>query len=199
MILSLSKRITESHIGAMNGNFSFLDYLGIEMSGKTLGIIGYGEIGKRVAKIARGFDMDILTFTRSDVHDDLVNNVTLSELLTKSNVIAISVPFTDDTKGMIGENEFSQMKPTCIIVNTSREAVVNEKDLIQALESKKIFGYGMEIDIGTPANEELYKYKNVVITPHNGMFTKEAEDRCADMVIDNITKFLEGNPQNQVN
>jgi lactate dehydrogenase-like 2-hydroxyacid dehydrogenase len=199
MILSLSKKIMEAHNGTKEGKYRFTDYLGIEIQHKTIGILGYGEIGKRIARIAKGFDMKVLASNRSPKEAEGVEFVELHTLLEKSDVIVVTLPFTSDTENLIGMKQLNLMKENVILVNPAREQIVDKEAILKALESGKLFGFGMELDINTPADERFYKFKNVIITPHNAFFTVESEAKSCAMGVENVLKFLEGNPQNLVN
>ncbi|MBD3280079.1 hypothetical protein GF389_00960 [Candidatus Dojkabacteria bacterium] len=199
MILSLSKQVTEAHIEVKNGETSFMPFSGRQLQGKTIGIMGWGEIGSRVGYIAKGFDMKVLAFNRSEKQEDGVEFVGFETLLKESDVIVCAVPHTDETEGMIGEKQYEMMKEDVIFVNPSREKIVDVDATLAALESGKLFGFGMELDINNSPDERFYKYPNVVITPHNGFFTVESEALAAKTTIDNMIAFIEGNPQNLVN
>lgn len=199
MILGLSKRITEAHIGTKKGRYQFFDYLGKEIQGKTLGIIGFGSIGSRVAKIAKAFDMKVLAFNRTPKQSEGVEFVKMQYLLENSDVVVVAITATSETKGLISQNEISKMKNGTILVSISRESVVEEASVLEALENNKLFGFGMELDIKQPANPQFYNYENVVITPHTAFFTTEAELKCNDMAVENVEMFLKGTPQNLIN
>lgn len=199
LILSLSKKITEAHVGAQSKNYEFKYFLGTELQGKTIGILGFGEIGKRVARIARGFDMRILSYNRSRKEVEGVEFADLHEVLRESDVVVVSLPLTEETKNLIAKEEFEMMKPGVILVNPAREAIINKDALLNALESAKLFGFGMELDINTPADERFIKYPNVIMTPHNAFYTTESEQKSAAMAVENVLKFIEGKPQNVVN
>jgi len=199
LILSLSKKVTESHIGTKAGKYEFLHYFGKELFRKTIGIIGYGEIGSKVARIAKGFDMKILVVTRTHKENQEVEFVTMDRILKESDVIVVTVPLTTETTDLISIDEFGMMKTGVILVSTSREAVINKEALLKTLQDGKLFGFGMELDINMPADPAYYEFSNVVITPHNAFFTKESEDKSNDLAVENVEKFIEGKMQNLVN
>lgn len=199
MILSLSKKVTESHIAVKEGETSFLPFLGKEMQGKTIGIVGFGEIGSRVAKIAQGFDMKVLSHTRSKKSANGVEFVELEKLLKNSDAIVLTLPHTDETDKMIGERELKMMKDGVILINPAREGLVDQEAILQALEDGKLYGFGMELNINSAPDQRYYNYSNVLLTPHNGFFTEESEKRASRTTLENVLKFIEGNPQNLVN
>ena len=199
LILSLSKKVTESHIGTKAGKYEFLHYFGKELFGKTIGIIGYGEIGSKVARIAKGFEMKTLVVTRTEKEGQNVEFVTMDRMLKESDVVVVTVPLTTETTNLLSTNEFEMMRTGVILVSTSREAVINKEALFKTLKDGKLFGFGMELDINMPADTAYYEFNNVVITPHNAFFTKESEDKSNDLAVENVEKFIEGKLQNLVN
>lgn len=198
LIFSLSKRITESHIGTKEGKYEFSHYEGVEVYGKTIGIVGLGEIGSRVAKVALSLDMNILAFNRSRKDIAGVTQVDLNTLLKESDIVVVSIPMTGDTINLIHKEKINLMKDKSILVSVSREAIINKEDLLGALEKGKFFGVGLELEINTPADERFYKYPNVILTPHNAFFTAESERKANDQAVDNVVKFVEGKPVNLV-
>jgi len=199
LILSLSKKITEAHNGTKAGKYEFTSYLGTELQGKTIGILGYGEIGRRVARIAKGFDMKILAFNKSAKEAERVEFVELDTVLKESDVLVIALPLAPDTEKLIGEKQFSLMKHDAILVSPAREALIDKEALLKTLAEEKLFGFGMELDINTPADERFYAFPNVIITPHNAFFTTESEAKSCTMGVENVLKFIEGKSQNLVN
>ena len=173
-----------------------------ELYGKTLGIVGTGAIGMKVAEIAKVFGCNILAYSRSkrDKASDLgVKYVTLKELLSESDIVSLHVPLTEETKGLIGKEELSLMKPSAILINTARGPVVHEKALCEALENELIAAAGVDVfDIEPPLSEDhpMLKAPNTVVTPHIAFATKEAIVRRANITFENISKWLQGTPQN---
>jgi len=184
------------------GEFDWRPFGGTELAGKTLGVIGTGAIGRRVAEIAKAFKMKILAF---DKYPDLkkaeeigMKYVDLQTLLRESDVITLHLPLTPETEGLIGEKEIAAMKNGAVLVNTSQGKIIDEKALIEALKSRKIAYAGLDVfeEEPPPKDNPLFKLENVVLSPHIGFNTVEAAKRCTDICIDNVVKFLEGNPQN---
>jgi phosphoglycerate dehydrogenase-like enzyme len=201
MILDLAKRITEFDRDArIHGAFKFNDYKGKEIFGKTLGIIGLGDIGKKVARVAPGFGMRVLGLNRSKKQVEGVEIVELNELLKESDVIAVCAPLTKETNEMISFNEISLMKDGVILVNTSREELVDKKAVINGLVTGKIFGYGIETAIMTPIpkDDSYYSNSRVVVSIHNAFNTEDADRKSYELVLENIVAWISGKPQNIV-
>src|SRR3989344_6761202 len=158
MILDLSKRISEFDRGVRyNGAYRFDEYKGKEVYGKTIGIIGLGDIGKKVARIAKGFDMKVLGCNKSGKPVSGVKLVSLETLLKESDIIVTCVPTTKETTNMISEKEIRLMKPGVILVNPADEPITDKKAVLKAVESGKIFGFGIETEIMTPVpKDDMY-------------------------------------------
>ena len=177
-------------------------FVGKEIKGKTLGVIGLGAIGALVANDALDLDMDVIgfdPFISVDTAWNLSRNVqramTIEQLFANSDYITVHVPLTDDTKGMFNEATFSIMKPGVHILNFSRGELVNETDMAEALESGKVGKYITDFP-----NENVLKMKNTVPIPHLGASTQESEENCAIMAARQVKEFLEtGNIKNSVN
>lgn len=195
LLLAAIRLASKAQVDIRKGTWDPLAYKGKELKGKTLGIIGYGTIGRRVAEIAKnGFFMNLLYVNSSSTRQSM------KELLAKSDVLSINAPLTDATRGMIGAKEFQLMKRGVVLVNTGRGAIIDERALIDNLASGKIFAAGLDVLSNEPMKktDPLFAYPNVVITPHIAFNTEESEYRCSQIVTDNIKKFLEGHPQNVV-
>lgn len=201
MILDLGKRITEFNRGLiMHGTYEFPNYKGREVYGKTLGIIGLGNIGKKVARIAKGFDMRVIGANKSNQPVDGVELVTLDVLLKESDVIAVCVPFTPETNNMIDAPQINLMKDGVIVVNCSVYQTVNKEAIIKAVDSGKVFGYGIETEImkPIPADDPYLSNPRILVTPHNAFNTAETEVKVMNGAISNVQSFLSGNPNNLV-
>ena len=173
-----------------------------ELQGKTIGIIGYGNIGKQVARIAEAFNMNILVNTRSSYPDtDSTKFVDLDFLLENSDIITIHTPLTDKTRNLIDESAFDKMKPTALFINTSRGATVNENALYKALKERKIAGAGLDVLTSEPMSADcpLKDLDNCIITPHIAWAAKQARVRLLNIISDNIKSFLDGDVINKVN
>lgn len=181
--------------------FSAFEYPITELAGKTLGIIGYGRIGRQVAKIAHAFDMNVIVNTRTAKQDSSVKFVGLKELLAKSDIITLHCPLTDETNGLIELDALKLCKPSAIIINTSRGAVINEADLAYALENDIIAGAGLDVLCEEPmsADNPLLNAKNCIITPHIAWAPIDTRKRLITIVADNLSAFINGKPINTVN
>ena len=185
-------------------DFCFWNTPLIELQGKTMGIIGFGQIGQATAKLAQAFDMNILTTgsrKRPELETDTCKYTSLEELLKASDVISLHCPLTDKTEGIINKNNISKMKDGVMIINTARGPLVVEKDLKNALNSGKVTGAAVDVVSKEPIEKEneLLKAKNIIITPHIAWAPKESRARLMSTAIENLELFLQGNPVNVVN
>ncbi len=180
-------------------------FLGTELKGKTLGIIGVGRIGTAFALKGKGFGMRVLYF---DHHKNAVlenevgaEMVEMEDLLKKSDFISLHIPLTEKTHHLIGEREFALMKPSAYLINTSRGAVIDEKMLIQVLKKGRIRGAGLDVYENEPRiPKELIELPNVVLLPHIGSATYETRDKMAETAAENLIAGLSGRtPPNLVN
>jgi glycerate dehydrogenase len=172
-----------------------------ELAGKTLGIIGFGQIGQAVAKIGLAFGMKVIYNNRSQKETPLdAVQVELDKLLRESDFVSINCPLTDDNAGFINNKSISLMKPTAFLVNTGRGQLINEKDLADALNSGKIAGAGLDVLSVEPAKSDnpLPKAKNCYITPHIAWATYEARKRLMEIATTNLKAFIDGLPVNVV-
>jgi len=177
-------------------------FLGSELYGKTFGIIGLGQIGQETAKLANAFGCKVIAYSRTVKNIPGVDFVELEYLLKESDIISLHVPLTKETQHLIGEKELQLLKPTTILINTARGAIVDYKSLTEVLKNKKIAGAAIDVYEKEPPldnNHSLFEAPNVVLLPHIGYATKEAIELRGEIVIDNIHKWLSGNPQNVMN
>ena len=181
-----------------NPDFCFWDAPLIELAGKTMGVIGYGQIGRRVAEIARCFGMNVIAWTRTPRDPECVS---LDELLARSDVISLHCPLFPETKNLINRDAIAKMKDGVILINTSRGPVVNDADLREALESGKVYAAGADVSTvePIPADSPLLGAKNMFLTPHIAWATFEARERLMDIAVKNVEAFLSGAPVNTVN
>ena len=175
------------------------DYVGLDLQGKTLGIIGLGRIGKTLAKRAKAFDMKIIYHNRKQISktDEKkldVKYTTFNKLIAQSDIISIHVPHTDETNQMFNMKIFRKMKKTSFLINTSRGKVVNEKDLTVALKQKIIGGAGLDVFETEPIikNHQFLKLENIVLAPHVGSSTKETRTKMAEITIKNLILGING-------
>lgn len=185
-------------------DYCFWNYPLIELSGKTLGIIGFGSIGQNVSKIAQSFGMKVLLYSRTikkDFENEVLKFVSLEELFQNADIITLHTPLTEDTENMINKQSLSKMKNGVIIINTSRGGLVAEKDLYEALESEKVYAAAVDVVTEEPIKEDnpLLKAKNIFITPHIAWAPKEARIRLMNTAIMNIKAFLNHKLINVVN
>lgn len=193
-------RLADSHV--RKGGFDWRPFAGRELAGKTLGVIGTGLIGCRVAEIAKAFKMQILAFDKYPNQKKAVEigmtYVDLYTLLRESDFLTLHVTLTSETKGMIGKKEIDVMKNGAVIINTSQGKVIDEKALTNALKSSKLSYAGLDVfeDEPPPKDNPLFKLDNTVLSPHIGFNTVEAAKRCTDICIENVIKFVDGHVQN---
>ena len=207
MLLSLARNIPFAHASMHRGEWLRDKYTGVEMNGKTLGIIGVGRVGGEVVKRLKGFNMTMVgydPFLPKDVADNLgVRLTTLEEVLRISDFMTIHTPLLPDTKNMISTAQFEMMKPNARIANVARGGIVDEEALYQALKSKRIAGAAFDVWCEEPlckAEEKLLELDNLVTTPHLGASTVEAQERVSTEVAESVVAFLkEGSVSNAIN
>ncbi len=174
----------------------------IELAGKTLGIIGFGQIGQMVAKLGIAFGMNILFSNRSKKETEIkAKQVELDALLSGSDFVSINCPLTGENAGFINSTTLEKMKPSAVLINTGRGALINEYDLAAALNSERIAGAGLDVLSTEPPSPDnpLITAKNCNITPHIAWATTEARKRLIEVATQNLKAFLEGIPKNVVN
>ena len=189
---------------AKSVDFCFWDYPLVELAGKTLGIIGFGTIGQKVADIAAAFDMQIIAHSRTQTDQSQRKNfkwVSVDELLAQSDVVSIHCPLTPETQGLINAENLRKMKSSAFLINTSRGSIVNDADLAGALNNNVIAGAGIDVlsKEPPPADNPIFKAKNCIITPHIAWAAQEARARLMGIAIDNLKSFIAGKPANVVN
>ncbi len=178
-------------------DFAFWDYPLMELQGKTMGIVGYGSIGKAVAKLAKAFGMEVLAYSRhgaEEYHTDL------DELYAHSDVVTLHCPLTPENTGMMNATTFAKMKDGAILINTARGGLINEQDLADALQSGKLYAAASDVMGKEPLNADcpLLGLDNMIITPHIAWAAKEARQRLLDTVENNVRQYLAGTPINNV-
>ncbi|HDP54306.1 MAG TPA: hydroxyacid dehydrogenase [Bacteroidetes bacterium] len=198
MAINLLRKITPADavtrsLGGRNG------FLGNELYGKTFGILGYGQIGQRVAKLAGGFGCEVISWTRTPKNVEGVSFVDFEQLFKRSDILSIHLPLTPETQNLIGILELELMKPTAYLINTARAKVVNYHALADALNQSIIAGAAIDIYEQEPpieANHPLLKAPNTLLLPHIGFATHEAIALRGKIVLNNIRSWLNGEPQN---
>ncbi len=226
LILALSRKIVEGVERTKKGSFVLSGLRGFDLRGKTLGVVGSGNIGQHVIRMAKGFEMKVLVF-------DVVKNNSLAKelgfeyasmekLLKESDLVTLHVPYNQHTHHLIGKKELSLMKKTAYLINTSRGGVLDTDALVKALQRKEIAGAGLDVleeeceiieekqlltkefntkcNLKTLAeNHRLLEMKNVIITPHNAFNTEEALRRILEVTVENINGFKKGRSINSIN
>ncbi len=207
LMLSLCSSISRYDASVKSGEwcrsaaFTYLTEPICELSGKILGIIGLGTIGKAVARVAEGFGMNIIAYTRTVKPDCKYEAVSLDELFSRSDIVSLHCPLNDATKEIVNRRTLSLMKKSAFLINTARGGCVNEADLCAALTSGAIAGAGIDVVTTEPMREDnpLRTAPNTVITPHVAWAAIESRLRLITMVADGIAAFKAGNPINVVN
>jgi glycerate dehydrogenase len=189
---------------ANSKDFAFWKYPLVELAGKNMGIIGFGEIGKRVALVASAFGMNVLVHSRTKREITDIDNcrwVDMEEIITTSDVVSLHCPLTNETAGLINKEVLEKMKPSAFLINTSRGGVIADKDVAEALNSGRIAGVGIDVLTTEPPAKDnpMLTAKNCLITPHIAWATKEARLRLMDIASNNVKTFIEGNPINVIN
>ena len=205
LALSINRRIHKAYIKVRENNFSLNGLMGIDLYGKTAGIIGTGKIGQAMAKICNGFGMKVIAYDKYPVNNlDFIKYVSLEELLANSDLISLHCPLTQETYHMINDKTISMMKNGVILVNTSRGGLINTEDLIKGIRDKKFFGVALDVyeeegdyvfenleddilDHSTAAR--LLSFPNVIVTSHQGFLTQEALEAISKTTLDNAISF----------
>lgn len=216
LAMAVNRRLHKSYIRVRENNFSLAGLTGMNFYGKTAGIVGTGKIGAAMARICRGFGMNVVAYDMyKNPELDFVKYVELPELLAVSDLISLHCPLTDDTYHMINDSTIAAMKDHVILVNTSRGALIRTDDLIAGIRSRKFFGVGLDVyEEETPnvfENREddimessitarLLSFPNVIVTSHQGFLTEEALEAISRTTLDNATDFANGtvNPANKI-
>lgn len=206
-ILNITNRVGHYADENKNGrwtrskDFCYYDYTHSELAGKTIGIVGLGNTGMATARIAQAFGMNVIAYTSKDKLPEEMKKVTLDELFKSSDIVSLHCPLTNETKELVNKERLDMMKPSAILINTSRGPVVNETDVAAALNEGKIAAFGADVVSVEPAKKgnPLLMAKNCFLTPHIAWATKEARQRLIDICIANIKAFLDDKPQNVVN
>ena len=185
-------------------DFCFWDYPLIELSGKTMGVVGFGRIGQRTAAIAAALGMKILYndgFRKPELETENVKFAEREELFRESDVIALHCPLFPDTRGMINRETIAGMKDGVILLNSSRGALIVDEDLAEALNSGKVYAAGLDVVSEEPVSMEnpLLSAQNCIITPHIAWAAKESRARLLEIAADNLSSYAAGKPVNQVN
>ncbi|QGH20394.1 2-hydroxyacid dehydrogenase [Clostridium butyricum] len=200
LLINIYRNIVECNIitrkgGTKNG------LVGFELEGKKFGVIGTGAIGMRVANIAKAFGCEVYAYSRTVKEGKEIKYVDLNTLLSTCDVISLHVPLNENTKGLINEENIKLMKKNAILINTARGPVVDSKALSDALKNNIIAGAGIdvfEIEPPIPVDHVLFDAPNLIVTPHVAFATKESMVKRAEIVFDNIDKYINGSSQNVI-
>lgn len=208
LILALSRRVVEADETVRRGAYKGWEpdiFLGINLIGKTLGIIGLGRIGTMVARRAKGYNMTVL-YNKHEPDPEAEKNLgvkfsDLDALLSTSDFVSLHVPLTDETRHMVNSGTLARMKKGAFLINTARGPVVSERDLVEALRSGQLNGAGLDVFDNEPnIDPELINMQNVVLTPHIASATREAREKMGEQATSAILDVLSGKkPQNLVN
>lgn len=210
LLLELTLRVQRHSDSVFTGkwagssDFCYWDFPLVELAGKTFGIIGFGHIGQKVADVASAFGMKIIANSRTQTNQSHRINfkwVSVPELMAEADVISIHCPLFPETKGMINKDSLKRMKRSAYLLNTSRGPIVVDQDLADALNNDMIAGAGIDVLSTEPPQKDnpLFNAKNCLITPHISWATFEARTRLMDIVVNNLSAYISGNPVNVVN
>ena len=209
LLLTINRRTHKAYIRTRDFNFSLQGFVGFDLYGKTVGIVGTGKIGRVFADICKGFGMKVLAYDKFPNPDSGLTYVTMEELFRKSDIISLHCPLTEETKHLINADSIEKMKKGVTIVNTSRGALINTEDLIQGIKHKKVGAacldvYEEEGDFfyedysGHVVQDDklvrLIAMPNVIVSSHQAFLTQEALDNIAATTVDNALKFFRGTP-----
>lgn len=200
MMLCLSKKIIQAdRLMRRTSDFDRLDFMGNEIFGKTIGIVGIGHVGSRLAELCRAFfAMSVLAYDpyldREEIAARGAEKVELEDLLRRGDFVSINCPLTEETRGMIGTPQFSLMKPSAFFISTARGHIHNEEDLAEAIKRKQIAGAGIDVwEREPPAHDHpLFRYDNVLASPHNAGVTREARCNIASVAAEQLFEILDG-------
>lgn len=200
MMIALYRKIVGgdaiTRIGGSRQNF-----LGSELHGKIVGIIGTGAIGQQVAQLAHAFGCKVIGFNRSGKPAEYIELTDKKTLLKKADIVSLHIPLTTETRNFIQDAEFNLMQPHAVLINTARGPIVNQDSLYNALKKGKIAGAALDVydqEPPLPVNLELFNAPNLLMLPHMGYATREAFGSRLEIVVKNVEMWLAGTPQNQI-
>ena len=201
-MFALARRLGEQDAGIREGRWQ--GATGVELGGRTLGLIGMGGIAGELAGIARALGMDVVSWSRNNDPERAraagSTAVELDELLARADVVSLHLRLSPDTRGFLNADRIARMKPGALLINTARGGLIDESALVSALKSGYIGGAGLDVfeQEPLPATSALRALPNVVMTPVSGWNTAEAGRRMIDISVDNVIGFIQGNPRNIV-
>lgn len=206
LLVSMARNVPQAHAKLQSGTWDKKSFVGVELNGKTLGVIGLGRIGKHVANIAKGFGMKILAFdpfvTDEQAKESGIELGKLDDVLSKADFITIHTPVTDETRGIIGSDAFSKMKDGVRLINCARGGLVDEDALLEAVENGKVAAAALDVYSSEPISDDspLLKNEKIITTPHLGASTTEAQEGVALTVAEQMRDYLlTGELRNAVN
>ena len=195
-MIALSRSIPKANDGLKNGKWLKKELVGSELRGKYLGIIGVGNIGRNIGRIAKCLRMNLIGYDIFPINQEYIREVSmiktdLKTLLENSDFVTCHVPLTEKTKHLINSETLSYMKPTSFLINTSRGEIVDEKSLVVALTENKIAGAALDVfEIEPPTNNELLKLSNIICSPHIAAQTKEAQELASTVIAEKVIQTL---------
>lgn len=209
LLLELVHQVGHHALLAKNGSWSRSLYFSLydrpltELAGKTLGIVGYGKIGRQVARIAEAFNMRVLISTahpekyRSEEEVDFID---VDNLFSESDIISLNCPLTDETKHLVNTARLARVKQGALLINTGRGQLIDEAEVVEALEEGYLGGYATDVLSIEPPDEDnpLFNAPNCIVTPHIAWATKEARQRLLNIVVSNLVAYKDGTPKNRV-
>ena len=182
--------------------FCLLDHPIGDLKGATLGVVGFGMLGRSMAQLARAVGMEVLVAERKNAREVRAGRVAFEDVLRRSDVLSLHCPLTEETKNLIGANELREMKPEAILINTARGGLLDDHALLDALKNGRLAGAGIDVLRNEPPREGSplleVDLPNLIVTPHNAWASREAMQTLADQLIDNLEAFVRGSPQNLV-
>jgi phosphoglycerate dehydrogenase-like enzyme len=196
LILSLLRHIHREDRAVRGGRWQIS--MGVDLNGKTLGVIGLGNLGSQVATVGKAFQMNVIAWSQNLTAERAVSLgaqlVTKDELLAQADIVTVHLVLSDRTRGLLGARELGLMKPTAYVINTSRGPIIDETALVEALQNKKIAGAGLDVFDDEPLtlDHALRQLENTVITPHVGYVTEDTYKIFFDQTVENIKAFLDG-------
>jgi D-3-phosphoglycerate dehydrogenase len=198
LMISLARSIPRADSEGKKGNWIKKDLMGTQLSGKYLGIVGVGNIGRNIGRLAKALRMNLIGYDPIPINREFISETgmivtDLNTLLESSDFVTCHVPSTPDTVHMFNSERFARMKPTAYLVNTSRGDIIDEKALYEALKSGRLAGAALDVfEVEPPTNKELLALPNLVCTPHIGAQTKEAQSLASTIIAEKIIQILRG-------
>lgn len=199
LMFNVVRKISQSASSTQKGNRTFENFMGHELKGKTLGVVGCGSIGCYIANLGTCLGMEVVGWNRTP-RKLKIPLVPIEQLLSKSDVVSVNLALNEETKGFLNRNRLSLLKPMAVVINVSSEDLIDQKTIYEMLTSGKLAGYGYEVDEGRVylVQKKLLGLRNVIATSHIGWYTPEAQQRVKDMTIVNLEAMVNGKPINNV-